>query len=137
MSEDRLETLELNPEGDVKASIIWLHGLGADMNDFRPIVPEIGLPDSLGVRYIFPNAPMRAVTINAGMVMRTWYDIIDIGADVEQDEKGIRDSQAAVEVLLQREKDRGIPAERIIASGFAMFFPAIVGAVPCDGWKSA
>ncbi len=98
-------------------SIIWLHGLGADGQDFVPIVDELSLP--VAVRFIFPHAPMRPVTINGGYVMRAWYDIVgdDIGA--QQDEAGIRASQAAIEALIAQEAARGIAPDHIFLAGFS------------------
>ncbi|MDE2118361.1 MAG: carboxylesterase [Betaproteobacteria bacterium] len=98
-------------------SIIWLHGLGADGEDFVPIAEEMNLP--LAVRYIFPHAPMQPVTINDGFVMRAWYDIASASIDAEQDEMGIRASQAYLEKLIAQEKQRGIPAENIYLAGFS------------------
>lgn len=99
--------------------VIWLHGLGADGHDFEPIVTELQLPDDLSVRFIFPHAPMIPVSINNGYVMRAWYDIkgIDIGS--EQDETGIRDSQAFVEELIEQQISRGIASDRIVLAGFS------------------
>ncbi|MGB0712166.1 MAG: alpha/beta hydrolase [Gammaproteobacteria bacterium] len=103
---------------DASASVIWLHGLGADGNDFAPIVPELGLPD---VRFIFPHAPQRPITINGGMVMRGWYDIasMDIGSDDAEDEQGIRESQALVEQMIADEINRGVDSRRIVIAGFS------------------
>lgn len=98
-------------------SIIWLHGLGADGHDFVPIVDELALP--CAVRYIFPHAPQRPVTINGGFVMRAWYDIASPDIDAHQDANGIRASQAAVEALIAREIERGIPANHIFLAGFS------------------
>lgn len=106
-------------------SIIWLHGLGADGQDFVPIVDELNLP--VAVRYIFPHAPMRPVTINGGFVMRAWYDITDqppsaltrTGGDAHQDGAGIRASQAAVEALIAQEVANGIAPGNIILAGFS------------------
>lgn len=101
-------------------SIIWLHGLGADGNDFAPVVPEL---EKLGVRqcrFVFPNAPLQAVTINGGMTMRSWYDISSLDFESrKQDAEGIQSSSALVESLIQREIERGIPAERIVLAGFS------------------
>ena len=101
------------------AAVIWLHGLGADGHDFEPIVPELRLDPGLGIRFIFPHAPMMPVTINQGFVMRAWYDIrtADIGA--EQDEKGIRASAELVEDIVAGQVEQGIPAERIVLAGFS------------------
>src|SRR5258708_31193047 len=99
------------------ASIIWLHGLGADGNDFAPIVPELRLPKA-AIRFVFPHAPVRPVTINGGMRMRAWYDIAD-GANRREDEHGVRASQASIETLIGREKERGTKAERLALAGFS------------------
>jgi phospholipase/carboxylesterase len=95
------------------AAVIWLHGLGADHTDFEPIVPELGLPPA--VRFVFPDAPIRPVTINGGMRMRAWYDILQLGGGPE-DEAGIRASQRIVEELIAQQ---GLPAERVALAGFS------------------
>ena len=115
-----LQAIELNTGLDPVGTIIWMHGLGADGNDFVPVVKELGLPDNLPLRFIFPHAPMRPVTINAGHVMRAWYDIIEISAvERKVDEAGIRESQRAIEPLIEREISRGIPANKIVLAGFS------------------
>jgi phospholipase/carboxylesterase len=114
-----LDCIELEPNVPAKASVIWLHGLGADGNDFVPIVPELRLPDSLAVRFIFPHAPVRPVTLNGGMRMRAWYDILGLDRAAREDETGIRESQAQIEVLISRENARGISSERIVLAGFS------------------
>jgi phospholipase/carboxylesterase len=116
LSAEPLETLEIETAPDPRASIIWMHGLGADGNDFAPLADEITLP--VAVRYIFPHAPMMPVSINNGYVMRAWYDISD-AAIRSEDEDGVRASQQSVEVLLAREKSRGIGASRIVLAGFS------------------
>ncbi len=116
MSSTPLEALEIETAPGPQASIIWLHGLGADGNDFAPLADEIELP--VAVRYIFPHAPMMPVSINAGYVMRAWYDISD-AAIRREDEDGVRASQQLVEGLLAREKSRGIDANRIVLAGFS------------------
>jgi phospholipase/carboxylesterase len=98
-------------------SIIWLHGLGADGQDFVPIVDELSLP--VAVRFIFPHAPQRPVTINGGFVMRAWYDITASSIDAKQDEQGIRASQASIEAIIAQEMARGIPPARIFLAGFS------------------
>lgn len=113
-----LDAIELETGPAPKAAVIWLHGLGADGHDFEPIVPELGLPASLPVRFIFPNAPHRPVTINNGMRMPAWYDILQMGGGTE-DEAGIRESQGFVESLIARETQRGIPRNRIVLAGFS------------------
>lgn len=98
-------------------SIIWLHGLGADGQDFVPIAGELRLP--VAVRYIFPHAPQRPVTINGGFVMRAWYDIASRSIDAQQDAAGIRASQIAVEALIAQEMERGIAPDNIFLAGFS------------------
>ena len=115
-----LQAIELNTGLDPVGTVIWMHGLGADGNDFVPVVKELALPDELPLRFIFPHAPMRAVTINAGNIMRAWYDIIEISSiERKVDEAGIRESQRAIESLIEREIARGIAANRIVLAGFS------------------
>jgi phospholipase/carboxylesterase len=113
-----LETLEIETGPKPAAAVIWLHGLGADGHDFEPVVPELRLPATKPVRFIFPNAPQRPVTINMGMRMPAWYDILQMGGGLE-DEAGIRESQAQIGRLIEREKTRGIPARKIVLAGFS------------------
>jgi len=113
-----LETIEIETGSQPDAAVIWLHGLGADGHDFEPIVPELQLPQRLSIRFIFPHAPVRPVTLNQGMRMRAWYDILQLGGGRE-DEPGIRASQKAVEDLIAREGSRGIAARRIVLAGFS------------------
>ena len=113
-----LEAIEIETGAKPAAAVIWLHGLGADGHDFEPIVPELRLPASKPVRFIFPHAPIRPVTINMGMPMRAWYDILQLGGGPE-DEAGIRASQASVESLIAEQGKRGIPAGRIVLAGFS------------------
>ncbi len=114
-----LQRIELATGPAPTATVIWMHGLGADGWDFVPIVRELDLPEDLGVRFVFPHAPVRPVTINNGYRMRAWYDIAmsDIGR--LPDERGIRESQASVEALIERERSRGIAAGRIVLAGFS------------------
>jgi len=114
-----LDAIEIETGPAPGAAVIWMHGLGADGHDFEPIVPELALPDSLPVRFVFPHAPMRPVTINAGMVMRAWYDIAGQGGIRREDEQGVRASQRAIEALIEREKKRGLTAARIVLAGFS------------------
>ena len=116
MSAPALESIEIETAPGPQASIIWMHGLGADGSDFAPLAGEIELP--VAVRYIFPHAPMMPVSINGGYVMRTWYDISD-AAIRREDEQGVRASQQSVEALLAREKSRGSAAQRIVLAGFS------------------
>jgi phospholipase/carboxylesterase len=111
-----LDTIEVETGPAPRAAIIWLHGLGADGHDFEPIVPELSLPPSPAVRFVFPHAPIQAVTINGGARMRAWYDI---GHDGRQDAAGIRASQSRVEALIARERGRGVAAHRIVLAGFS------------------
>lgn len=113
-----METIELKTSSNPNASVIWMHGLGADGNDFVPLVPELNL-GSLGIRFIFPHAPIRPVTINGGMRMRAWYDILSFDRSRGEDEAGLRASQALVEELIAAERARGIAAERIVLAGFS------------------
>ena len=114
-----LETLDKQTGPDPRATVIVLHGLGADGNDFVPIARELDLSAAGDVRFVFPHAPVIPVTINGGHEMRAWYDIL--GADLVQreDEKGLRSSLAKIEALIDREKSRGIPASRIVLAGFS------------------
>lgn len=111
--------VELLPDGVADASVIWLHGLGADGHDFPPIVPYLGLPPGLHVRFLFPHAPKIPVTINNGWVMPAWYDILTSDLDRRVDEAGIRASAARVRALVARERALGIPSERIVLAGFS------------------
>lgn len=108
--------VEIEPAGGAGASVVWLHGLGADGHDFEPIVPELGLP---GVRYVFPHAPVRPVTLNGGMPMRAWFDIERLDFRARRDERGIAESLERVDVLLRREEARGVPRDRQILAGFS------------------
>jgi phospholipase/carboxylesterase len=116
---NELECIEIEPRTPARSCVIWLHGLGADGNDFVPIVPELQLPESLGVRFLFPHAPVRPVTINAGMRMRAWYDILALDRPMREDAAGIRESQSQLEALIRRENARGIPSNRIVLAGFS------------------
>jgi phospholipase/carboxylesterase len=98
--------------------VIWLHGLGADGHDFEPLVPMLGLPRRLALRFVFPHAPERPVTINMGMRMRAWYDIARLGGGAE-DSAGIHESQALLEGLIARERERGVAPGRIVLAGFS------------------
>ncbi len=114
-----LETLEGQTGEHPNAAIIVLHGLGADGGDFVPVCEELDLDAVGAVRFVFPHAPVRPVTINGGYRMRAWYDIL--GADLQrrEDEAGLRASQAAIAALIERERERGIPAHRIVLAGFS------------------
>jgi phospholipase/carboxylesterase len=109
----------LEPASPATAAVIWLHGLGADGHDFVPIVPELELPGSRAIRFVFPHAPVRPVTINNGMHMRAWYDILELSGAARQDEAGIRDSAATLDDYIARERERGIAARSIVIAGFS------------------
>jgi phospholipase/carboxylesterase len=112
-----LDAIEIETARNPAASIIWLHGLGADGNDFAPIVPALRLPGA-AIRFVFPHAPVQPVTINGGMRMRAWYDVTD-DAIRHEDESGVRASQILVEALIAREKERGTAANRLVLAGFS------------------
>jgi len=113
-----LQTIEIETGERPDAAVIWLHGLGADGRDFEPIVPELRLPQSLSLRFVFPHAPIRPVTLNQGMRMRAWYDILQLGGGRE-DDPGIRASQKSLEDLIAREGSRGIAPGRVVLAGFS------------------
>ena len=114
-----LELIELATGAEPKGTVIWMHGLGADGWDFVPIVRELPLPQDLHLRFIFPHAPERPVTINNGHEMRAWYDITMNDISRVPDEAGIRESQASIEALIAREEKRGVSADRIVLAGFS------------------
>ncbi len=116
---EQLETIEVQTGPDPRHSVIWLHGLGADGHDFEPIVAQLGLPASAAVRFVFPHAPVRPVTINGGIPMRAWFDILGIDRSTVQDEIGIRQSAELVAGLLEAEQARGVSAQRIVLAGFS------------------
>lgn len=115
-----LDYIEIKPKTKALASVIWLHGLGADGHDFVDIVPQLNLPHNLPVRFIFPHAPMRPITINSGYVMRAWYDIkrLDTLREAE-DAKGIHDSAKNICALIEHEEQQGIESDKIILAGFS------------------
>ena len=113
------DAVEIETGRNPTAAVIWLHGLGADGHDFEPIVPELVRPGERALRFVFPHAPVRPVTLNNGYAMRAWYDIAALDRRTAEDEAGIRASQAAIEALIGREHARGIPSERIVVAGFS------------------
>ncbi len=115
----QLTSIEVNPPSTIKHSVIWLHGLGADGNDFVPIVKELHLPDALGVRFVFPHAPIIPITINNGYEMRAWYNISQPDLHDRIDKAGIQQSVSAVHQLIQHEMERGLSATNIILAGFS------------------
>jgi phospholipase/carboxylesterase len=115
----RLEAVELEPSTAADAAVVWMHGLGADGHDFESLVPELQLPSSLAVRFVFPHAPVRPVTINGGHRMRAWYDVAGFDRRAVQDERGIRESAEGIGALVKRERERGIAGSRILVAGFS------------------
>lgn len=119
MTDSLLETIEHETAPAPKHSVIWLHGLGADGHDFEPIVPEFRHPALPPVRFVFPNAPVRPVTLNQGMPMRAWFDVFGLERDTREDIDGIRAMRQKLIALIQHEFDRGVPAEHIVLAGFS------------------
>ena len=115
----KLETIEHETGANPDAAVIWLHGLGADGNDFAPIVAQLHLPTELSIRFIFPHAPVRPITINQGYQMPGWYDITSLNIVDKEDEAGIKASSDAIRALCQKQQDLGIAPERIILAGFS------------------
>lgn len=117
---ENLERIVLEAQsGEADAAVIWLHGLGADGHDFEAIVPELHLPAEFRIRFIFPHAPVQPVTLNGGYEMRSWYDILGLDRDAQQDEPGIRAAAAAIAKLVEEQLAAGIASERIILAGFS------------------
>ena len=116
---DANEPIEIETGSNPVASIIWLHGLGADGHDFEPIVPELRLPPSLAVRFVFPHAPYRPVSVNGGTTMRAWYDIAFDATGIHQNEAHIRISEQNLGALIAKERERGIESRRIVLAGFS------------------
>jgi phospholipase/carboxylesterase len=114
-----LETVEVEPRTAADAAVLLMHGLGADGHDFESLVPELSLPESPAVRFVFPHAPVRPVTINGGHRMRAWYDVLAIDRRAPEDEAGIHQSADAIRALLRREHERGIAFGRVVLAGFS------------------
>ncbi|MEX1057275.1 MAG: dienelactone hydrolase family protein [Natronospirillum sp.] len=114
-----LPCVEVEPKQPATHTVIWLHGLGADGHDFVPIVPELHLPSALAVRFVFPHAPHLAVTINGGVSMPAWYDILELQIERRVDDQQLRASAQAVHALIAREEARGIPSQNIVVAGFS------------------
>lgn len=114
-----LPAIEQETRSNPDAAVIWLHGLGADGHDFAPIVPELNLPASLGIRFVFPHAPSIPVTVNGGYVMPAWFDILEMHIDRKVDVPQLLVSAAAINRLVDRELERGIPSRRIVLAGFS------------------
>ncbi len=114
-----LDYVEINPEAEPLATVIWLHGLGADGHDFEPVVPDLRLPTSLPIRFLFPHAPERSVTINAGMIMRAWYDILELGDPTAVNMEELLESAHHLRALIENENERGMEPHRIVLAGFS------------------
>ena len=120
MANALLETIETTTGAKPVFSVIWLHGLGADGYDFAPIVPELVRREWPALRFVFPHAPVMPITINNGHAMRAWYDIVSLDfSKVREDAAGVRRAIAEVEALIARERDRGVPPNRVILAGFS------------------
>lgn len=117
--DDMLPAIEMQTGDAPDACVIWLHGLGADGNDFAPIVPELLLPKSMAIRFIFPHAPSMPVTINGGYVMPAWYDILEMDIGRRIDTEGLLRSAASIAALMERELERGIKSDRLVLAGFS------------------
>jgi len=115
----QLQTVEVEPGTAANAAVVLMHGLGADGHDFETVVPELRLGDGAALRWVFPHAPVRPVSISGGYRMRAWFDILGLGGGSPEDEAGIRDSSAAIDRLVERELRRGILAERVVLAGFS------------------
>lgn len=118
-SSQQLPAIELETGAQPTHTILWMHGLGADGNDFVPIIHELELPPDAAIRFIFPHAPKQPVSINQGFVMRAWYDIKNINLNHYEDEAGIRSSQHAITAMIARENQRGVPSTNIVLAGFS------------------
>jgi phospholipase/carboxylesterase len=114
-----LESIQIETAPAPAGSVIWMHGLGADGGDFAPVLPALGLPPSLGLRFIFPHAPMRPVSVNGGFVMRAWYDVRHPDLSLMEDDAGLRESERAVKALIERERARGVAPDRVVLAGFS------------------
>jgi phospholipase/carboxylesterase len=114
-----LDRIEIETAADPEAAVVWMHGLGADGHDFEPIVPELRLPARPRLRFVFPHAPLRPVTINQGHVMRAWYDVRALAGVRREDEAGVRQSARQIEALIARERQRGIAPGRLVLAGFS------------------
>jgi phospholipase/carboxylesterase len=119
LTAELLPAVEIEPERAADAAVNHMHGLGADGHDFETLVFELKLPPGSAIRWVFPHAPIRPVTLNGGMPMRAWFDIIGLDRRSEEDEAGIRASGEGIRALVRRERERGVPADRIVLAGFS------------------
>ena len=122
------EAVEVSTGEDPVGSVIWLHGLGADGHDFEPVVQELRLPTTLPLRFVFPHAPFRPVTVNGGMTMRAWYDILSLDSAGRADAEGIRESTGLLEALIDNEGERGMTADKIVIAGFSQGGAVVINA---------
>lgn len=113
------ECVEIEPDTPARHSVVWLHGLGADGHDFEPLVPELRLPPELAIRFVFPHAPRRPVTLNGGLEMRAWYDLKGPDLAAGEDREGIAEAAASAGALIAREQQRGVEPGRIVLAGFS------------------
>jgi phospholipase/carboxylesterase len=111
--------MEIEPKTTAKASVIWLHGLGARADDFISIIPRLKIPEKMAIRFVFPQAPVQPVTLNQGYEMPAWYDLYGLSLDSKQDERGIRKAESSIANLIAREIERGITADKIVLIGFS------------------
>lgn len=114
-----LSTIDIETGPEPRAAVVWMHGLGADAHDFEPVIPHLDLGPGRPVRYVFPNAPVRPVTLNGGLEMRAWYDLKSMDRDTPEDEAGIRASATGIEALIDQQIALGVPASRIVVAGFS------------------
>ncbi len=114
-----LERIQIDTQNDPDCAVIWLHGLGANGHDFEPIVPELNLPDSIRARFIFPHAPVQAVSLNNGMQMPAWYDIYSLEMNSKEDEAGIKKMTTEIHALIDQQIKAGIAADKIVLAGFS------------------
>mgnify|MGYP000988157823 FL=1 len=123
-----LQTLEHTTGNDPRWAVIWLHGLGADGHDFMPIVPELVRPHWPALRFVFPHAPVRPITLNNGVPMRAWYDLVSLDFNQRADASGVAESVEQLEALIAREVDRGVPVQQILLAGFSQGGAVILSA---------
>ncbi len=119
MNTNNQQAVIVEPQGEHTSTVIWLHGLGADGHDFEQMLPALGLPTNHGIKFVFPHAPQRPVTINGGMVMRAWYDILEVNLRKQEDAEGIEASRMLLEGFIKAEREAGIPAKKILLAGFS------------------
>jgi phospholipase/carboxylesterase len=129
-TENNIDAVEIEPRDEALHAVIWLHGLGADGHDFEPLVPELNLPDELAVRFIFPHAPVRPLTLNGGLPCRAWFDMTALDRTTRLDFDGLHAAEQRVRDLIRRENARGVPSERIVVAGFSQGGAVALHAAP-------